>query len=139
MKKLNLTLRSCTLYLTIALIIGTTAFYGQTDSAKICLKPVEFRFYAEKLIRFNGLVRDTAALNAEIQELSLALSLSFNNLTDCRAINATKEAALSEYKAAFANLQDQSRKLRKRAKLAKIGCISFGGLAAILAAGILIK
>lgn len=45
-------------------LLGTILCSGQTDTGKVCLTYPEFDFYAENLIRAEGLAKDTAILNA---------------------------------------------------------------------------
>jgi hypothetical protein len=103
--------------LLIDAVLGTILCSGQTDTGKVCLTYSEFDFYAEKLVRAEGLARDTAILHNIIQKQDSVRYHTERCLEECMQNNLTYSLQVQESNITIGDLRLNLEKSRRATKI----------------------
>lgn len=98
----------------MALIGSVIPSLEAQESGKICLTFNEFKYYAGVLIERNGLISDTANLNAQILAADNFSQTQAQKIGDLRLIQANKDTIIGKWKDSFTSLEKRCKKTESK-------------------------
>lgn len=135
-------LRTSLLFLVLG---GGTLFASQTDYSppdSTCIVPLnckEFDFYARCLVERNGLVLDTAFINAQLEQYKDVIDYKDSQMAGINIVIAEKDKTISDDKQSYKELEKKQEKTEKKVKRNKMFALVFAGISAVLGIIVLIK
>ena len=124
--------------LLLLIVIGSGTAFGQPtastlviNTCSVVLSCPEYDFYAEKLVRYHGLVKDTASLGVVIKAQSVIIDQQTQTIREDSVSSKAKDGIVISYRDALSKKQAQFEKEQKKSNRRGILALVFGSATAL--------